>query len=123
MAYNTPIVCCYNLAAATISTAANLQVLKGPSGLQGRVIDMAFTVTTTTTTTASELSVGTVADPDAYAQIAVPVVAAGTGTCTNGATIYTDDDNLMPADTAFVIYTDGGCDAGACDIAVTIAWF
>jgi hypothetical protein len=41
----------------------------------------------------------------------------------NGATISNIDANLMPADTAVVIATDGNSTAGAADITVTIAWF
>jgi len=123
MAYNQPIYTTYTRSAATISTAANLFVGKGPAGCKGRVVDMSFTITTAVTTLATELSVGTVADPDLYAQISVPVAAAAETTATNGATISTDDDNLVPADTVFIIYTDGAGDAGACDVAVTIAWF
>jgi len=41
----------------------------------------------------------------------------------NGATISNIDANLMPADTAVLIASDGGSNAGAADVVVTIAWF
>lgn len=121
MAYDNPTTVTYHVEAATVSTAATLIRGVGPSGLKGRIVDIGFVTTTATTVAATELRVGTVADPDAYAILSVPVQVAAV--VTNGATSYTTPANLIPADTYFALATDGGSTAGAGTITLTIDWF
>lgn len=121
MAYYNPIYTTYTLPAATLSSAATLYTFAGPSGKTGVLVDISASVTTETTTAATAVSVGTSSDTDAYGVLSVPAAAAGN--TYNGATISTGDDNLITADSEVVIATDGGCDAGAADLAVTLAWF
>ena len=121
MSYDNPTSVTYKLENVTISTAAVLMHLVGPTKKQGRVVDIGFVTTTATTGAATELRVGTIADPDAYAKIAIPVQAINT--VTTDATITTTGHNLIPASSYFQIASDGGCTAGAGTVIVTVDWF
>lgn len=121
MSYENPVVSTYTLPAATVSTAADLLSVMGPEGHRGILLGIGAVVTTDTTVAATELRVGDSGDADQYGTLSVPVATAGNGY--NAATISAVDDNIMPADTAVIISTDGGSTAGAADITVTIAWF
>jgi len=123
MAYNEPIYVTTTLRAATLSTAATLASIVGPRGKVGRLESISAVVTTSTTDAATQLRVGSAADADKYGILAVPVAAAGPAAAYNAATIYSVDANLMPANTAVVIATNGGCTAGAADVTVVTAWF
>jgi hypothetical protein len=117
--YDNPLRITYQVLAATIATAGVKLAQVGPEGMRGRVETMEALVTTATTTTASIVSVGSAADDDAYASLTVAVGAADT--------FANDPDDgvtaLLPADTLFEIASDGGSDAGAANLSVTIAWF
>ena len=121
MSYDSPITATYTLAAATLSTAADLLSVMGPSGYTGRLESIGAVITTATTVAATELRVGTSTDADDWGTLSVPVATAGNGY--NSATINTSDSNLITADTPLIIATDGGCTAGAADITVTVSWF
>lgn len=121
MAYENPTIIGYTLTAATVSTAATLLTVQGPSGKIGRLVDISAVLTTGVTTAATELRVGDAGDADQYGILSLPVASAGVGY--NGATVYQTDTNFIPADTNVIIATDGAGDAGAADIVVTIAWF
>lgn len=121
--YNEPIYITTTLRAATLSSAATLASVVGPKGKTGRLVSVSAVVTLATTVAASELRVGSAADADKYGILSVPVATAGPAAAYNDATIYPIDDNLMPADTAVVIATDGGSTAGAADVTVVTAWF
>ncbi len=121
MAYDNPTSVTYTLEGVTISTAGVKLHLVGPVGKQGRVVDIGFVTTTATTGAATELRVGTVADPDLYAKLSVPIQAVNT--VTTDATLYTSSHNLMPASTYFEVASDGGSTAGAGTIILTINWF
>jgi len=123
MSYHDPVYTTHTLAAATLSSAADLLMVTGPRGHQGRLVGISAVVTTSTTVAATELRVGDAADADQYGIISVPVATAGAAAVYNEATIYDVDTNLMPADTTVIIATDGGCTAGAADVSVIIAWF
>lgn len=121
MAYHDPIYTTHNVNAATLSTAAELIQLVGPAGKRGRIIDVTCVVTTGVTVAANSINVGTVSDGDAYATLSVPISAADS--VANDATILTDDDNLIPANSAVVVATGGECTAGAGSVTVVVAWF
>tara|TARA_R110000851_G_scaffold121083_1_gene249584 strand:- start:526 stop:891 length:366 start_codon:yes stop_codon:yes gene_type:complete len=121
MSYDNPLTITYQVQAATVSTAATLIRGVGPKGLKGRLVDIGFVTTTATTDAATELRVGTVADPDKYGILSVPVQSAAA--VTNGASKYTTTSNLIPADTYFALASDGASTAGAGTILVTIDWF
>lgn len=123
MAYHDPVYATYTLTAETIDTAATLHSIIGPAGHTGVLIGIGAVVTTSTTAAATELRVGTTGDADKFGTLSVPVATAGPAAAYNDATISSVDDNLLPADTAVLIATDGGCTAGAADITVTVAWF
>jgi hypothetical protein len=121
MAYHNPIYATYNLDTKTLSSAATLYTISGPKGKKGVVTGVSVGLTTATTVEPTIVSVGTAGDTDKYAALSVPV--ASIGTTHNNASILTGDDNLIPADSAVVVATDGGSTAGAGHVAVTIAWF
>jgi len=106
-----------------VSTAATLVSVVGPAGKVGRLEGIGAVVTTSTTSAATELRVGSASDADAYGTLSVPIATAGAAAAYNSATISDIDANLMPADTAVLIASDGGSTAGAADVVVTIAWF
>ena len=76
MSYDNPTVCTYRFPAVAVTAAATLGRLIGPAGKTGRIVDIGYVVTTGVTVAASNLIVGSAADPDAYATIAVPISAA-----------------------------------------------
>jgi len=123
MAYHNPVYTTHTLSAQSIVTAGTLLSVVGPKGKQGRLVGIGAVVTTSTTGAATELRVGSATTADKYGTLSVPVATAGADAAYNDATINDVDSNLMPADTAVLIATDGGCTAGAADISVTIAWF
>lgn len=121
MTYDQPIYQTYFVNAATLSTAATLMRFAGPLGKQGRVVDVSCTVTTGVTAAANSITVGSVADADAYATLSVPISAANA--VANSAVILTGDDNLIPANGPVLVATGGEATAGAGSVAVTVAWF
>ena len=123
MAYDNPIHQTITLPGAAISASGTLVSAIGPAGKVGRLESIGAVVSTSTTAAASELRVGTASDADAYGTLSVPIATAGAAAAYNAATISDIDANLMPADTAVLIASDGGSTAGAADVVVTIAWF
>ena len=119
--YDQPIFITYFLAAATISTAADLLDIAGPKDLEGRVVAMSSIVTTGVTTTATAIDVGTGSDDDAYATMTIPVSAADA--VFNTVVNLTSDDVPIPKNTRVVLSTAGEGDAGAANLWLTIAWF
>jgi hypothetical protein len=103
------------------STAANDLQICGPKGKVGRVVEISAMLTTAVTVAASTVLVGTASDTDAYASLTVPIQAINTTVV--GADIYTDDDNLIPANSRVVIGNGGGSTAGVGTVTVIIAWF
>lgn len=123
MAYNNPTTTTHNRSAATISTAATLMTIMGPRGMKGRLVGIGATVTTSTTDAATLLKIGSATDDDKYGTLSVPVATAGAASSYNNATIFDVDDNIIPANTPVIVSTNGGCTAGAADVAVIIDWF
>lgn len=119
MSYDNPTVCTYRFPAVAVTAAATLGRLIGPAGKTGRIVDIGYVVTTGVTVAASNLIVGTAADTDAYATLAVPIAAANA--VGNGATLGATE--MLPADTLVVVGSAGGATAGAVDALVTIAWY
>lgn len=123
MAYHDPIYETAVVPAAAIATAGTLATLIGPKGYTGRLVSIGAVVTTDTTAAATELRVGTSGDADKFGTLSVPIATAGPAAAYNNATISDIDTNLMAADTAVVIASDGASTAGAADVKVTVAWF
>lgn len=112
----------YRFAAATLSSAATIGRIIGPSGKTGRLVDICSVVTTGVTDASNTVTVGTAGDPDAYGTLTVIVSAANA--VQNGATLVTTAGaNTLAADTLHVVNTGGECTAGAGDILVVIDWF
>ena len=119
MSYSNPHTCTYRFPAATLSSAATVGRLIGPSGKSGRIVDMGVVVTTGVTVADCTVTAGTEADTDAYGSLTVPIGAANTAA--NGATLTST--TTLPADTVVAIAAGGECTAGAGDILVTIDWY
>jgi hypothetical protein len=119
--YHNPLRTTHVLAAATLSTLAELATFSGPEGMQGRVESISVLVTTATTADVTIVSIGDGTDVDKYATNTVPI--ASIDAVANTTVSLTTDDNLIPANALFTIDTDGGCTAGAGNITVVVAWF
>lgn len=118
MPYDNPTTCTYRFPAISVVSAATLGRIIGPAGKTGRIVDVGYVVTTGVTVADSNLIVGSAADTDAYATLAVPVAAANAAD--NGATIGVTD--TIPADTLVLVGSAGGATAGAVDALITIDW-
>ncbi len=105
-----------------VSAAADIFQLASPSpGMKGRVLGISIVTTTATTVAAAELLLGTVADPDAYGTIAIPITAIDTQIALTKAQLAAILE--LPADTVLLLSGDGAATAGALDIALTIGWY
>lgn len=119
MSYDNPKTCTYRFPAISVaSTAATRGYIVGPAGMTGRIVDVGYVVTTGVTVAASSLVIGTAADTDAYATLAVPIAAANA--VGNGATLGAT--GTLPADAVVVVGSGGGATAGAVDALITIDW-
>ena len=109
----------YRLAAATLSSAANLASIAGPAGMRGRVESAVALVTTGVTVADCTVRFGTDADDDAFGTLTVPIGAADSiaGNLVAGVT-----ENI-PADSVARIDAGGESTAGAADLIVTVVWF
>ena len=122
MSYSNPTSICYRFPAAAIDTDGSIGSIIGPSGMQGRLIDIGYVVTVGTTDAASQINVGIVGgDEDAYGFISVPIASAGA--VGNGMTRGADADEVIAADSGVSVFSDGGATAGDGDILVTIDWY
>lgn len=119
--YSQPLVLSYTTRAAALDTSGEIINVAGPAGYVGRLIDVAVNVTVEVTGSDTTLQVGSADDADAYGTLAVPATAADG--VVNGATVLTDDDNLIPADGEVVVTCDGGATAGDGTVTLVIAWF
>jgi hypothetical protein len=118
MAYDNPFTCTYRFPAVSVVSAATLGRIVGPAGKTGRILDVSYVVTTGVTVAASNLIVGSAADTDAYATVAVPIAAADTGG--NGAAKGVTAS--IPANSVVLVGSAGGATAGAVDALVVINW-
>ena len=119
--YDQPLRMTYQLAAATVSSEADLLKVAGPKGLEGRLVAITTVVTTGVTTAATDIDVGDGTTGDLYGALVVPVSSAGA--IANDPTISTGDAVPIPADSLVVISTDGAAAAGAVNVSVVIDWF
>lgn len=122
MSYSNGIQSSHTFAAASLVGAATVALagLVGPRGKSGRVSHISAHITTGVTVAASQIQVGTTADPDGYALLAVPVQAINT--TVDGDAVAGALGNLIPADTPFAIGDAGGSTAGVVSYTVYIEW-
>ena len=121
MTYDNPLHITYFLAAATLSSAADLLDIAGPKDMEGRLVAMSSIVTTGVTTTANAVDVGDGSDDDLYGTMLVPISSADA--VYNTFTNLTTDANPIPKNTRVILSTGGECAAGAANLWLTIAWF
>lgn len=122
MSYSDPIYETYRwLANASLSTAATVGYIQGPTGKTGRVVNVSAVITTATTVAASAVTVGVSGDLDSIISVNVPVKSANTAVAASKSEL--SGSSLMAADTVYIVSGDGGATAGAADITVTVAWF
>lgn len=114
----TPVIA---LANASVSTAADIAQIVGPVGKKGRIRSVSLVTTTATTDAASAINIGTVADPDAYGIIVVPITAIDTPIQLTKAQI--DAFLTLPEDTLILFSGDGAATAGTLDIIIDVEWF
>lgn len=119
--YDNPLVTTHFIQAASLTSAAVLMNIVGPTGRKGRVVGLTAAVTTGVTVAAATLTVGSPADADAYATLSVPVGAVDS--VANAPVLLTDDDNLIPEDGVVELATGGEATAGAASLTLVIAWF
>lgn len=119
--YDQPIQISYRFAAVTLSSAATIGRLSGPSGREGRVLAITGIITTGTTVAASLLTIDTVAGLSNPPSVSVPVLSANAPFGSTQAA--TEGVDKLPADTEIILATDGGSTAGAADVTVTVGWF
>jgi hypothetical protein len=108
------------LANAAVSAAADIVQFVSPTGKRGRILGVSIVTKVATTDAAAELRIGTVADPDAYGTIAIPITAVDTAIQLTQAQL--DAFLELPADTVILISGDGAATAGSLDLAFTIGW-
>ena len=118
MSYSNPTSITYRFPAETLSTAAIMGYIMGPSGLAGRVVDIAYIVTTGITDASNTVDLGVSGAVAQHATLTQPIASANAGG--NGAVIT---DTEIAADTVLELSTNGECTAGAADVLVTIDWF
>lgn len=95
----------------------------GPAGKRGRLVSIEFTVTIVLTGAGTTtLQVGIAATRAKYGTLAIPTVAAD-NSVHNASVDLTSDANLMPADTAVTVGSDGVTTTGDGIMYVTIDWF
>lgn len=120
--YDKPLRETYFLAAADLSGAAVLASVVGPKGRKGRIVNLSYVLTTAVTVADNVLSVGPNGDasPITLTQ-AFTGSAIGDNDAITNAQAYAHAE--LAADTNVEIASDGGCTAGAADIALTVEWY
>ena len=119
--YDNPFVVTYSFPTETVSSDAAIANFQGPAGKKGYVQNISYEVTTGVTTAAATLNVGNTADAASNAACTVAVGAAATTGSSTDAQVR--DSNVLAADTKVIVSSDGGSDAGAAIIFVTVGWF
>lgn len=117
--YDNGIYQTYRVAAATVSAAANLFSMAGPSGMRGRIESVTSIVTTGVTVAPATVRFGTDADDDAYGTHTIPVSAADAVASGYAQGVV---ENLAP-DAVVRVDAGGEATAGAADLIVTVVWF
>lgn len=129
MSYSNPDRRCYNYGSIDFGAGGEVVSITGPKGKRGRLIDIHVSATETfnAVTTSAKVSVGTAADPDAYAELDVGTLAdtdsisAEDGVSDTDAIIAED----IPADTQVevtMVAPTGGTPAGMGHVQIVIDW-
>ncbi len=124
MAYDNPKVITYSFGEIDVADAPEISAIKGPTGMEGRILDICCSCTETfnAVSTSAFLRLGTGTDADAYAQMTMGTTADtdAFNTWTRGTTA------VLPVDTqievAFIANT-GGTPAGKGFYNIAIMWY
>lgn len=124
--YDNPQTVTYSFGEHDFGAAGDALAIKGLPGKKGKIRDIGVAVTETfnAVTTSAFIRLGTAADPDAYAELAL-----GTAADTNYFNVLDDTDAIIAADVpastqievAFVAPT-GGTPAGKGYVNIVIDW-
>lgn len=130
MAYDNGNTITYTTGAITTTAAAATLPLRGPKGMQGRVVDIIARCTTTHVlgTTPTALTVGLAGTLDAYATFKPVAMTAPTATTLTDSTVATSaivPGHVIPANTVVLLTTVAnvtGAPAGVITYDVVISW-
>ena len=117
MSYSNGFVAVYTFPDFTFDTGLEV-FIKGPPGLEGRLVSVATVITTATTSTVTLIEVGSQTDPNAYGTHTVPVGIAEV----SQNVLVRGVDERIPADGLVTVVGNGGAAAGDGDIHVMIEW-
>lgn len=117
-------------AAASLTSAATIQTIRGPGGKVGRVRDLTLTITTAVTVADSAVNIGPsgaataqlngMVVPFTGSSIGDRVVPVGGGAGV-AASLAAGSDIAADVDT--LVTTDGGATAGAADVFTIVTWW
>ena len=93
--------------------------IKGPAGMEGRLIGISSVITIDTTVAVTLIEVGTQADADAYGEHTVPIGVAEI----SQSVMARQAVKRIPADSLVTVAGNGGATAGDGDLTVYIEWY
>jgi len=99
--------------------AAFLGFIKGPAGMEGRLVGVGSTITVDTTTTATIFVIGNSVDPNEYGTHTVPIGVAEV----SQNVLVRGVSERIPADTQVEVAGNAGAAAGDGDVIVYIEWY
>lgn len=124
MSYDNPQMFSYSYGIHDFGAAADeVLSLKGPTGKTGRLVDIQVSATEIFTT-GGDILIGTAADPNAYAELAIGTLA-DTDTITAQETSGAIIDETIPADTQVEVTFNqtGGTPTGQGFVHIFIEWY
>ena len=117
MSYSNGFVAVYTFPDFTFDTADEV-FIKGPAGMDGRLVSVSTTITVATTVAVTLITVGSQADGDAYGTHTVPI---GVAEVSQNVLVRGVTDRI-PADGLVTVNGNGGATAGDGNIHVMIEW-
>jgi hypothetical protein len=129
MSYSEPVHETINLGSVDFGTGGLITSFRAPAGYEnGRILEVQARVTETFAcdATPGTVSIGTAADPDAYALLNIADATAATDTFNS----RDDSDAIIDADiddtqieVVCAVGVDAGTEAGIADISIVVSWF